>query len=147
MYFSSINYSDLLLVQTHLNILQQTHRPSPSLHHTLASRLENWLQSMNTPPIVDPDLVQMEFDPSWALFDATNDRLATESFYQQLNINQNMNEGNGDLQTTTNNGIGAQGSQDFDTSKTWAGHENVVWPSNLLRLFGTADYQPSKQRY
>ncbi|KAL2068773.1 hypothetical protein VTL71DRAFT_15111 [Oculimacula yallundae] len=40
---------DFVLIQAHLNMLQYTHQPSPSLRHRLASRLESSLQNMHTP--------------------------------------------------------------------------------------------------
>src|SRR6187402_280687 len=41
--------TDFILIQSHLNMLQYTHQPSPSLRHRLASRLEASLQNMHTP--------------------------------------------------------------------------------------------------
>jgi len=137
--------SDLPLVQTHLNILQGTRRPAPSLHHTLANRLETWLQNMNTPPAIDPDVAQMEFDPSWAIFDENSNRLASETFFQQLDVNQNINLEAENLDSMANNAVSVHDPRNFQNGKGWNSHDNVIdaWPSNLLRLFGTADYQSS----
>ncbi|KAF2027359.1 hypothetical protein EK21DRAFT_102562 [Setomelanomma holmii] len=72
---------DLLLVQDHLNKLQRTKRPAPSLHHTLADRLETWLQSMNTPP--STALALPDFDLSWTLFDQNNMDFTSTSAHEQ----------------------------------------------------------------
>jgi hypothetical protein len=40
---------DIDLIQYHLNQLNQTHQTSPSLRHTLSTRLETALQAMRTP--------------------------------------------------------------------------------------------------
>ncbi|KAF2004260.1 hypothetical protein P154DRAFT_543412 [Amniculicola lignicola CBS 123094] len=74
-------HGDLMLVQGHLNKLQRTLRPAPSLHHTLAHRLKTWLQNMHTPPT--SFLPQPEFNPSWSLFDQNSIQLASGPYYQQ----------------------------------------------------------------
>ena len=98
---------------------------------------------MNTPPAIIPDLAQMELDPSWAIFDETSDRLATDSFFRQLTTEQNINLRPRDVHSVTDNALGSHDTQNFEHDKIWGGHGNVAWPSNLLRLFGTAEYQPS----
>jgi len=100
---------------------------------------------MNTPPAIDPDLAQMEIDPSWTIFDENSNRLATESFFQQLDVEQNSTLGVGDLNAMTDNTLGVDNIQPFENGKPWSGHEHLVdsWPSNLLRLFGTSEFPTS----
>jgi len=100
---------------------------------------------MNTPPAIDPDIAHMELDPSWAIFDESSNRLAAETFFQQIDVGENSTLGTGNLNCMTDNGLGVHVPPDFDNSKSWNGHENLIdtWPSNLLRVFGNSEYQPS----
>ncbi|KAH8595745.1 hypothetical protein B0O99DRAFT_153855 [Bisporella sp. PMI_857] len=134
-------HDDLPLVQTHLNMLKRTHRPAPSLCHTLASRLETWLQSINTPPDGNAELTQLEYDPSWAIFDENSIRLAPESLFQQLNDAPSNTE---NVQQSHDLTLMSPQSRGFGNTRLWSGHEQVydTWPPNFLRLFGSADYQP-----
>jgi len=135
---------DLVLVQGYLNMLQRTHRPAPSLHHTLANRLETWLQSMSTPPAIDPDLPHLVFDPSWSLFDQNSMRIASESYYQQTPpIGLPDGENSPTMSHPHNQNLGIQNPQNFANADSWNGYEHPPdsWPSNLLRLFGNAEFQ------
>ncbi len=58
----------------HLDMLRETNEPKPSLRDKLASRLEQSLQTVNTPsPAAMGHMAQAaaeaEFDCSWQIFD------------------------------------------------------------------------------
>jgi len=89
---------DFILIQAHLNMLQYTHQPSPSLRHRLASRLESSLQNMHTPrPAPEPEAMpdisdagnNLGNDDGWAIFDQRSMELAS----QNLNLNMNLGMG------------------------------------------------------
>ncbi|KAF2707307.1 hypothetical protein K504DRAFT_483431 [Pleomassaria siparia CBS 279.74] len=132
-------HDDLLLVNGHLNKLQKTHRPAPSLHHTLANRLETWLQGMNTPPA--SGLQQSNFDPTWSLFDQNSIRLVSESNYEQDGLSS-VAIATRPLQDS-NATLDIQQQQSFGDNESWNAfeHQMETWPSNLVRLFGNATFQ------
>ncbi|KAK0109638.1 hypothetical protein ONS95_002319 [Cadophora gregata] len=103
---------DFILIQAHLNMLQYTHQPSPSLRHRLASRLESSLQNMHTPrPAPEPDAMLDDGVPNnvandgWAIFDQRSMDLAR----QNLNLNPGLGldgGGGGGLGGTSGDGSG-----------------------------------------
>ncbi|UNI22264.1 hypothetical protein JDV02_008167 [Purpureocillium takamizusanense] len=65
---------DLASIRMHLDMLRETNEPKPSLRDKLASRLEQSLQTVNTPsPTTMNHMAQAtaeaEFDCSWQIFD------------------------------------------------------------------------------
>jgi hypothetical protein len=124
-------------------MLRRTHQPAPSLHHTLAKRLENWIQSMSSPPAADPNPSQLEVDPSWSLFDQNSIRIASEPFFQQNHLHAVSNEDSSNDIPQSNSTSGLQDHQRFSNTEPWNGYEHPpdTWPTNLLRLFGNAEYQ------
>ncbi|ORY11746.1 hypothetical protein BCR34DRAFT_483798 [Clohesyomyces aquaticus] len=133
-------HGDLLLVQDHLNKLQKTKRPAPSLHHTLANRLETWLQSMNTPPTAILPLP--EFDPSWSLFDQNSIRIASEAYYQ-LDPTTDISTADGSTTQTHGSSLESPPQPGYGNPDFWNpyGHSMGTWPSGLTRLFGNTAFQ------
>ncbi|KAH6711205.1 hypothetical protein BKA61DRAFT_695196 [Leptodontidium sp. MPI-SDFR-AT-0119] len=91
---------DFILIQTHLNMLQYTHQPSPSLRHRLASRLESSLQNMHTPrPAPEPEAMLdvtnslANDSDGWAIFDQRSMQLAS----QNLNLGLDISGGGGGM--------------------------------------------------
>ena len=133
---------DFLLVNVHLNMVQNTHQPEPSLRHRLASRLESSLQSMHTPPAVTDDVpVIAEFDPSWAIFNQNSIAIAPHSTLPERQP----------IHANVQNGPDASMSGIFDHtmlnqqaigSGEWFNPEQQTdaWQSTLLRLFGNGDF-------
>ncbi|KUJ15456.1 uncharacterized protein LY89DRAFT_113348 [Mollisia scopiformis] len=120
---------DFILIQTHLNMLQTTHQPEPSLRHTLASRLESSLQNMHTPRPA-PELLSTSaqvYNNEWAIFDSNS-------------ILQFQNIGPG-----TGNGVGMSGfgaQQQFgDMDAQWLSGEQYsdAWQSTMFRIFGSGN--------
>ncbi|PYI06554.1 hypothetical protein BO78DRAFT_368433 [Aspergillus sclerotiicarbonarius CBS 121057] len=62
---------DLPLIEKHIDGLKKDHPSIPSIHNTLADRLESGLQSMHTPPEIGSDFAFTApgADYSWAIFD------------------------------------------------------------------------------
>lgn len=100
---------------------------------------------MSTPPAVDPDVPQFQYDPSWALFDENSMRIAAEPFFQQdgAQISRSMQSSVGASQPQPDS-LESQGSQGFGNQETWNSYEPPpdAWPSNLLRLFGNGEFPP-----
>ncbi|KAH7093647.1 hypothetical protein FB567DRAFT_177989 [Paraphoma chrysanthemicola] len=128
-------HDDLLLVQDHLNKLQSTKRPAPSLHHTLADRLETWLQSMNTPP--STALTLPDFDLSWTLFDQSNMVLTSTSVHEQDTVTLAMNGKN-----TMEASLDHSQQQAPNDPEFWNAYSSGAgsWPSGFTRLFGHPMY-------
>jgi hypothetical protein len=104
---------------------------------------------MNTPPPIDPDVPQLQFDPSWALFDENSIRLASESFLKPIETQHNMSklQNSLDASQSPQSAPGIQSQPGFGNEETWNGYEHPpdAWPSNLLRLFGNAEFLPPSQ--
>lgn len=130
---------DLSLVQDHLDKLRRTKRPSPSLHHMLADRLEAWLRNMNMSPTVN--LTQPVFDPSWSLFNENSIQIASGSCYPQNALHDESTFSNtADTSRPPTALVQHQQQQTYDDSGFWNVYESpaVSWPSGLNRLFGNS---------
>lgn len=121
---------DFILIQAHLNMLQTTHQPEPSLRHTLASRLESSLQNMHTPrPAPEPDPMLLSnssqnpnssYDDGWAIFDSNSIALAASQF-NMGSVSGNgggmsVNGGGGSVSAsgTGSGGIGVYGGNEME---------------------------------
>jgi hypothetical protein len=177
--FSSLSSNkspDFILIQSHLNMLQLTHQPAPSLRHTLATRLESSLQNMHTPrpapEHLDP-LAHDMFDSSWAIFDQNSIALAlgagfgNNSHGTGSGVNENgmviFTAGNGGVVTSeggVGSGIVGSGSEAFvgggsgggeiDADEgQWLGNEHYsdAWQNTLFRLFGNSEIPMSNNEF
>ncbi|KAH7409149.1 hypothetical protein BKA64DRAFT_388555 [Cadophora sp. MPI-SDFR-AT-0126] len=162
---------DFILIQAHLNMLQYTHQPSPSLRHRLASRLESSLQNMHTPrpapePEVMPDVTNSLANDGWAIFDQRSMELASQNLNLSLGFdgsgmaNDNahgggmgaMSVGVGNSMSSTYDGgisgIGVGGQVPMGYSgDQWMGGGNGepysdAWQNTLFRLFGNVEELP-----
>lgn len=129
--------SDLSLVQKHLDKLQATKRPAPSIHHMLASRIETWLQNFSVTPTAT--LVQPELDMSWSIFGPGMAMPDSEaSFASQT--------GNLVLQPhSTIQNLQEQAPMSHDNfpqenhhGESWDTYDQMpdLWPSHFGRIFG-----------
>ncbi|CZT47571.1 uncharacterized protein RSE6_08147 [Rhynchosporium secalis] len=117
---------DFVLIQAHLNMLQYTHQPSPSLRHRLASRLESSLQNMHTPrPAPDAEAMvditstssnlpnnttAKNFDNdgnSWAIFDHRSMEFASQNLNMGGILDGNGTANGGSMGIGMGNGMGA----------------------------------------
>lgn len=163
---------DFILIQSHLNMLQLTHQPAPSLRHTLATRLESSLQNMHTPrpapdPPLDPLNPQDMFDSSWAIFDQNSIALARSSGFGTSTVGGVSEGGNGNgmvIFTAGNGGVGrgaggpvgdydggAAGAEEMDANADgqWLSNEHYsdAWQSTLFRLFGNTEIPMDGEGY
>jgi len=131
---------DLLLVQVHLKKLRSTHRPAPSLYHTLANRLDTWLQSMNTPPT--PVRAQ-EFNLAWSLFDQNSIQIASKLYYEQNTLDGMSNiESTAETSRAPSSSLNNQQSQNYGNPEYWNSCGNLMSaePVNFTRLFGNTAF-------
>ncbi|TVY80419.1 hypothetical protein LSUE1_G003275 [Lachnellula suecica] len=131
---------DFVLIQAHLNMLQTTHQPEPSLRHRLADRLESSLQSMHTPrsaPDPDPmlDITSANFDSSWAIFDQNS----IQSMLQEMQPNPAAGLGQSSRMTGLYENNGQQVSEFQGEGQGQLSGNEDAWQSTLFRLFGSAD--------
>jgi hypothetical protein len=141
---------DLNLVQSHLNGLQRSQRPAPSLQHVLGDRLERAMQTIHTPPSTGPELMMPDsnLDYSWAIFDQSNLPLANPSWLLQDPTQQQPSpkpiapvqppqSRDGIYQS----GLVAGDTQALHASRQWFGQDQAsnAWPATLYRLFGHDD--------
>jgi hypothetical protein len=130
-------FSDSLLVQDHIDKLQKTQRPAPSLHHLLAKRLESCRQDMNMPTTTP--LTQSDFDPSWTLFDQNNIELAAGTCYQQeaADSSSTLAESAPSLQARDPL-LQHRDHQGYSDGELWDAYGNPgsSWPSGFNRIFG-----------
>jgi hypothetical protein len=136
--------SDIALVQNHLEKLRKTKRPTPSLHHMLANRLQSWLDNMNMSPTAN--LVQPHFDPTWSLFDQNSIQLASDSYYQQCALDNGASVNTHESAPQPHDASIAQAQQqqqNFGDPGLWGvyGQTTNSWPSNFTRLFSNTGYQ------
>ncbi|PVH78178.1 hypothetical protein DL98DRAFT_255716 [Cadophora sp. DSE1049] len=162
---------DFILIQAHLNMLQYTHQPSPSLRHRLASRLESSLQNMHTPrpapePEVMPDVTESLANDGWAIFDQRSMELASQNLNLSLGIdgsgmgNDNAHGGGMGAMSVgvgtsmqggydggiSGVGVGGQVAMGY-TGEQWMGGGNGepysdAWQNTLFRLFGNVEEMP-----
>lgn len=152
---------DFILIQSHLNMLQLTHQPPPSLQHTLATRLESALQNMHTPrPAPESEPLPNVFDPSWLLFDQnsmmTLGEGAGDSNRTSSHETSEVATGTGNPSTmiifSAGNGsadlrMGPRVSHNYhdgiqeDESGQWLSNEQYTdaWQNTLSRLFGNSE--------
>ncbi|KAJ6442363.1 fungal transcriptional regulatory protein [Purpureocillium lavendulum] len=86
---------DLASIRIHLEMLRETNEPKPSLRDKLASRLEQSLQTINTPsPTTMGHMAQaaadVEFDCSWQIFDQAIMEQVMDPFWSRPNELQPM---------------------------------------------------------
>ncbi|KAH7336457.1 hypothetical protein BKA65DRAFT_34448 [Rhexocercosporidium sp. MPI-PUGE-AT-0058] len=123
---------DFILIQAHLNMLQYTHQPSPSLRHRLASRLESSLQNMHTPrPAPEPEAMldvtgnladgsgNGNVNDGWTIFDQRSMELASQNL--NLNLSLGLDGGGMGGMTGNGNGNGMQGGYDGGISGVGVG--------------------------
>ena len=97
---------------------------------------------MNTPPT--SVLSEPGFDPSWSLFDQNSIQFASESYYQQGAPNGSLHtEDATNIAHIRGNSLENQQQQEYESTEPWSAYEHPIetWPSNLIRLFGTATFQ------
>jgi hypothetical protein len=129
-------------VQDHLDKLRSTKRPAPSLHHTLANRLDTWLKSIDIAPTAV--LTQPEFDPSWSLFDQNSVQIASELYsetgpFTGIQSVDSLSKSPKSRNTSMN----TQQGQGYEQQGFWNAYEHSVssWPSSLGRVFGNTAFE------
>ncbi len=134
-------------------MLQLTHQPSPSLRHTLATRLESSLQNMHTPRSApDPEPLPNMYDPSWAIFNENSmamrvDRTSGHGTSEIVTDPGNRSSmvifsaGGGSGAGGFGNGSGNTGNEDDYGAGQWMSNEQYAdaWQNTLFRLFGSAE--------
>ena len=160
---------DFVLIQAHLNMLQYTHQPSPSLRHRLASRLESSLQNMHTPrPAPEPETMadvsngnNLGDNDGWAIFDHRSMELASQNLNMNLSMGldgSGMGVGGMDVSVNTGMqggydggtngvGVGEQVAVGYGVEQQWMGGGNGeysdAWQNTLFRLFGNVEEMPA----